>query len=302
MCRATKCWTALLVLLLLTGFTTSCALFQDEPAQVAEKFLRAAVANDLAGLQETVDPDQRDQVMQAILLQMGLSAFVGGAQSEYTELKVTTTSNDGQRALTHATGKLKTVTLGTPVTIPVDIQIPLVKKQGRWYVTSSATTMQPSALHATNPATEFQQTQGANTLPVTQGPNLQATIDTLQTQVAGQQTLAPAQLPTTPEAGTLDKLIIGKWGVPEEQKQADKGYFDIEFFQDGTFNSTSKNEGVVTEGKYTFLGPNRIKMEVLKTTLPMPESNKLMIYEIKITGDKIELRNDKETLLLQRVK
>ena len=79
--------------------------------------------------------------MQAIFLQMGLSAFVGGAQSEYTELKTTTTSNDGQRATIHASGKMKVTTLGTQMSIPVDIQVPLVNKQGQWYLTSGTTTV-----------------------------------------------------------------------------------------------------------------------------------------------------------------
>ncbi len=132
--RAHKHRLILFVLILMVLAMAACGR-RDEAATVAEKFLRAAVANDLADLQETVDPDYQDQVMMSIFLQMGLSAFVGGAQGEYTELKVTTITNDGQRATVHATGKLKVVMLGTQMIVPVDVQIPLVKKQGRWYVT-----------------------------------------------------------------------------------------------------------------------------------------------------------------------
>ena len=109
---------------------------QDEPAEVAATFLRATVANDLAGLQATVDPGFQEEVMSTIFLQMGLSAFVGGAQGEYTELKVMTVHNDGRRATVHATGRLKVTTLGTQMTVPVDMQIPLLSKEGHWYVTS----------------------------------------------------------------------------------------------------------------------------------------------------------------------
>ena len=135
--RLHKYWLILLVLVLLVLPLAACGR-QDEPASVAEKFLRAAVANDLADLQETVDPDYQDQVMMSIFLQMGLSAFVGGAQGEYSELKVTTIANDGQRATVRATGKLKVTTLGTQMSVPVDLELPLVKKQGRWYVTEFA--------------------------------------------------------------------------------------------------------------------------------------------------------------------
>lgn len=127
-------WLILLSAILLVLPMAACGR-QDEPARVTEKFLRAAVANDLADLQETVDPDYQEQVIMSIFLQMGLSTFVGGAQGEYTELKVKTISNDGQRATVRATGKLKAVTLGTQMTVPVDVEVPLVRKEGRWYVT-----------------------------------------------------------------------------------------------------------------------------------------------------------------------
>lgn len=127
-------WLILFLAILLALSMATCSR-QDEPAKVAEKFLRAAVANDLADLQETVDPDYQEQVIMSIFLQMGLSAFVGGAQGEYTELKVKTIANDGRRAKVRATGKLKAVTLGTQMTVPVDVEIPLVRKEGRWYVT-----------------------------------------------------------------------------------------------------------------------------------------------------------------------
>ena len=132
--RAHKHRLILFVLILMVLAMAACGR-RDEPATVAGKFLRAAIANDLADLQETVYPDYQDQVMMSIFLQMGLSAFVGGAQGEYTELRVTTITDDGQRATVHATGKLKVVMLGTQMIVPVDVQIPLVKKQGRWYVT-----------------------------------------------------------------------------------------------------------------------------------------------------------------------
>jgi hypothetical protein len=108
----------------------------DEPARVAEKFLRAAVSNDLADLQETVDPDYQDEVLSSVFLQIGLSALVGGAQGEYTELRMTTVANDGQRATVRVKGKLKVATLGTQMILPVDGEIHLVKKDGRWYVTT----------------------------------------------------------------------------------------------------------------------------------------------------------------------
>lgn len=125
-----RCLVVLFVLLLM-----ACGR-QDEPAKVAAEFLRAAVANDFAALHETVDPSYQEQVMTSIFLQMGLSAFVGGAHGEYTELSVETVHNDGQRATVRATGKLKVNALGTEMTVPIDVQIPLFNKGGQWYVTN----------------------------------------------------------------------------------------------------------------------------------------------------------------------
>ena len=121
--------------LLLVLIISGCSIALDEPSRVVDKYLRASVVNDLATLQEVIDPDYQEQVMQAIFFQIGLSAFVGGAQGEYTELKLQTISNDGQSAIVRAVGKLKMVTFGTPMTVPVDVQIPLVRKNGTWYVT-----------------------------------------------------------------------------------------------------------------------------------------------------------------------
>lgn len=124
------CLVCAIVLLFLAGCNGL-----DETETVADKFLRAAVENDLATLQEVVDPDYQEDVISAIYLQMGLSAFVGGAAGEYTELTVETTSNDGTYATVHYEGKLKAQVLGTQMISPVEGDIPLVHKNGHWYVT-----------------------------------------------------------------------------------------------------------------------------------------------------------------------
>ena len=87
-----------LTLVLLTLPLAACGGGKDEPARMAEKSLRAAAENDLATLQETVNPDVADKVLGAMLFQIGLQALVGGSSSEFVELKVETIPNDGQRA------------------------------------------------------------------------------------------------------------------------------------------------------------------------------------------------------------
>jgi len=106
----------------------------DETEAVVDKFLRATAANDLADLQETMDPDCQEDALMALLLQAGLSSLIGGAEGEYTELNLQTTSNNGQRATVHAKGKLKAKALGTQLTAPFETDIFLIKKGSRWYV------------------------------------------------------------------------------------------------------------------------------------------------------------------------
>lgn len=134
----------LLILVFLIGYlvtppgidlTNSLLGRQDEAEQVTETFLHAIIVNDIADLQETIDPEYYDQVMSTIFLQMSINALVGGVTGEYTELTVNTVSNNRQRAVVHATGKLKISSMGTVMTVPVDIQIPLVRKENKWLVT-----------------------------------------------------------------------------------------------------------------------------------------------------------------------
>ncbi len=132
--RLCKRWLILVAFVILVSPIAACSR-QDEPARVAEKFLRAAASNDLAALQETVDPDVADEVLGAILLQVGLQALVGGSSSEFVELKVRTIRNDGYEAAVRASGKVRTKALGTQLVTPFDVEVPLVRKGGQWYVT-----------------------------------------------------------------------------------------------------------------------------------------------------------------------
>ena len=59
---------------------------KDQPARVVEKFLEAIAENDLAALQETVDPDVADEVMAMMYFQIGLQGLVGG-DVEFVELE-----------------------------------------------------------------------------------------------------------------------------------------------------------------------------------------------------------------------
>jgi hypothetical protein len=133
--RLHKHWLILVGLVLLILSLAACG-GKDEPARVTEKFLRAAAENDLAALQETVDPDLAEDVMMMMFFQIGLQALVGGGSSEYTELDVETIYNDGQRATVRAAGKVRTQVLGTQMVTPFDAEVPLVNKGGQWYVTS----------------------------------------------------------------------------------------------------------------------------------------------------------------------
>jgi len=49
--------------------------------------MRAMISNDLATLQETVDPDVADEVMGMMYFQVGSQALVGGGSGEFVELK-----------------------------------------------------------------------------------------------------------------------------------------------------------------------------------------------------------------------
>ncbi|MBU1682775.1 hypothetical protein KJ742_02420 [Patescibacteria group bacterium] len=106
----------------------------DEIEYVADKFLRATAANDLADILETSDPGCQN-IENSILLQIGLSALVGGSEFEYVELIVQTIDNDDIQATVHVEGKLKGIVMGTQVIIPVDSIIPLKKIDDQWYVT-----------------------------------------------------------------------------------------------------------------------------------------------------------------------
>ncbi len=124
----------LLLLVLLVLSMGACG-GKDEPARVTEKFLRAAATNDLAALEETVDPNVADEVIGMVFFQIGLQALVGGGSSEFVELKVETVLSDGERATVRATGKIRTKALGTQMVTPFDTEVPLIKKGGQWYVT-----------------------------------------------------------------------------------------------------------------------------------------------------------------------
>ena len=128
-------WLSILILFgVLLTLTPSCGPGQDATEKVAEQFMQAIIANDMATLQEVVDPDCQEEVLSAIFVQMGFMGMIGGGQAEYTELQVQTTDKDRQRATVHVSGKLKVQALGTQMIAPVEEDLPLVKKDGQWYI------------------------------------------------------------------------------------------------------------------------------------------------------------------------
>ena len=108
---------------------------QDAPAKTAEQFIVAMAANDMATLEEIVDPAVVDDVLMGVIFQAGLQAFVGGGSVEVVDLETKTISKNGNHATVSVQGDFKTNALGTSLITPVDMQMELVKIDGSWYVT-----------------------------------------------------------------------------------------------------------------------------------------------------------------------
>ena len=124
----------LALLMLFPSFTLAACFSGDAPAETAERFVTALATNDFATLQEVVDPAMYEQVMTSVMLQMGLTALVGGG-SEIVELAAETVSGDDANAVVAVTGKMKTSALGVSMTTPLNMRLTLAKRGDRWLVT-----------------------------------------------------------------------------------------------------------------------------------------------------------------------
>jgi len=110
---------------------------RQRPNRVAEKMVRGVMENDFTVIQETVDAASRNQVTGAMLAKVGVSLVTdGGVQGKLTELRAVTLSDDGKNAVVEVRGKLKVGLGNTSATVPVNFQLSLINKGGRWYVTS----------------------------------------------------------------------------------------------------------------------------------------------------------------------
>ncbi len=126
----------LVVCVAVLAFLTGCnGPRLDETETIVYRYLQAVSENDMATLQEIVDPDLLEDVISGMYFLVGLSAFVGGATYDYTELALDTTYNNGAYAIVHIKGKLRTRVFGTQMIQPFEDDVPLVRKGGRWYIT-----------------------------------------------------------------------------------------------------------------------------------------------------------------------
>lgn len=125
------------VLLVCALAAAPCCRGRERPNRVAERMVRAVMANDFGTIQETVDSAYQNQVMGAVLAKAGLSVITdGGIQGKFTELRAVTLSDDGKNAVVEIRGKLKVVVRNTPATVPLTFRLSLVKRGRRWYVTA----------------------------------------------------------------------------------------------------------------------------------------------------------------------
>jgi hypothetical protein len=120
-----------LILILFFVFGCSSA---SQVERVAEKYLVAASENDLATLQELVDPELHRELFDNVMFQAAVMALAGGGSGEYTELDFTTKHIDQTNAIVDYNAKLKVLLMGTQITYSEIGSIRLIKKDGNWYV------------------------------------------------------------------------------------------------------------------------------------------------------------------------
>ena len=121
-----------LVLIILVLILSACGL--NGPETTVRDFLKAQEKNDFTTMASLVVPEYQEDILNSVLMTMGLSAMIGGAESKYSELKFDTLSKDGNSATVRVQGSLEVEAMGTPITMPFDYTIPLVKINGKWLI------------------------------------------------------------------------------------------------------------------------------------------------------------------------
>ena len=122
-----------LVSIILVLILSACGL--NGPETTVRDFLKAQEKNDFTTMASLVVPEYQEDILNSVLMTMGLSAMIGGAESKYSELKFDTLSKDGNSATVRVQGSLEVEAMGTPITMPFDYTIPLVKINGKWLIT-----------------------------------------------------------------------------------------------------------------------------------------------------------------------
>jgi len=125
-------------LIVLTLYSSGC--FASRQTEViAEKFLIAVVQNDLATLQEVIEPQYHADLFKGVFYLTSITSLVshhfGDINIDYTELRVQTISNDRKNAVVHFEVKLLMKVLGSQIIIPSSGHVYLTRIDGKWYVT-----------------------------------------------------------------------------------------------------------------------------------------------------------------------
>lgn len=123
----------LLLLLVFLIAIASCG-GSGNPEAVAEEFVKAAAQNDIPAMKKLVDPDYAAAVEEQVLLQTGLLALFGSSTGNVRDIESQVTRNDGSRASVHVSGSMEATLLGVSTVLPIEIDVPLIKKNGKWYV------------------------------------------------------------------------------------------------------------------------------------------------------------------------
>jgi hypothetical protein len=87
-----------------------------------------------------MDPELQDAAMQTLMVHMGLQSAgmltgLGSPGGQLHGLRLQTLENDGKRARVRLISKVRVEALGTYITLPLDVDVPVVRRAGRWYVT-----------------------------------------------------------------------------------------------------------------------------------------------------------------------
>lgn len=120
------------LLAVLLSSLPGCQWLDSRKAEgVTKRFVQAAVEGDYATIREITDPEGGYENAKYLIEREFGSA---DAQRRLDGLTLKTVSIDGERATVQAVGTLRYAIPFIAATVPVELEVELVKKKHRWYV------------------------------------------------------------------------------------------------------------------------------------------------------------------------